>query len=151
MRTPSTLAAAALVALSLTACSSTPAAPAAAGTTATSSPQSAAATTSAPADTGSAALEAAVRAYSKAYFAGDATTGYAMLSKRCTTSVDKDIYAAAIATEAKAYGKQAIKTLTVEQLSGDLARVSYTYSVPLLNQKSQPWTRENGAWHYDAC
>jgi hypothetical protein len=138
-----------LAALSLTACTST-GSPTAATAATTAASSQAPASTPTP-DSGKTALEAAVRAYSKAYFAGNATTGYAMLSKRCTAAVDKDVYAVAIATEAKAYGKQTIKTLTVEQLSGDLARVSYTYSVPLLNQKSQPWTREGGTWHYDAC
>lgn len=152
MRTPSIASIAVLAALNLTACTSTGSPTAAtAATSATSAASSQAPASSPTPDSGKTALEAAVRAYSKAYFAGDATTAYRLFSKRCTAAVDKDVYAVAIAAEAKAYGKQAIKTLTVEQLSGDLARVSYTYSVPLLNQKSQPWTREGGAWHYDAC
>lgn len=156
MRTPTIITSLAIAAtLGLSACTSTTAsAPTDATTLMSTSPSAATGppATSAPAADGShAALEAAVRRYSVAYFAGDATTAYGMLSKRCTTAVDKDVYAAAITTEAKAYGKQPIKTVTVDQLSGNLARVSYTYSVPLLNQKSQPWVREGGVWHWDSC
>ena len=60
-------------------------------------------------------------------------------------------YSAVITTTAAAYGHQTITTLHVDQLSGDMGRVTYTYTVPKLNQVQQPWTREGGAWHYDAC
>ncbi|RKT02180.1 hypothetical protein BX286_0045 [Streptomyces sp. 3211.6] len=35
--------------------------------------------------------------------------------------------------------------LDVDQLAGGMARVSYTFAVPELNQARQPWTREAGA------
>lgn len=98
-----------------------------------------------------AALEQAVRAYSEAYFKPDATAAYAMLSARCQQQIDATMYGSVIEQAAKDYGTQAIKTLTVDQLAGDLARVTYTYDVPKLNQAGQPWAREGGQWRYDAC
>lgn len=104
------------------------------------------------ADPARADLEKAVRAYSAAYFKPDGAAAYATLSKRCQTKAgDAELFAGIVDTAAKAYGKQEIQTLTIDQLAGDLARVSYTYSVPKLNQSSQPWVREAGAWKYDAC
>lgn len=97
-------------------------------------------------------LDKAVRAYSAAYFKPDGAAAYAALSKRCQDKAgDADIFAAIVDTAAKAYGKQEIQTLTIDQLAGDMARVTYTYAVPKLNQQSQPWAREGGAWRYDGC
>lgn len=103
-----------------------------------------------PADD-AAALQAAVRAYSNAYFKPDADAAYSALSKRCQGKTDKVMFASAVEAGAASYGQQSITNLTVDQQSGDLARVTYTYSVPKLNQAQQPWARENGQWHYDAC
>jgi hypothetical protein len=36
-------------------------------------------------------------------------------------------------------------------ISGDLARVTYTYDVAEINQDSEPWVKESGAWHEDDC
>lgn len=98
-------------------------------------------------------LDAAVRAYSAAYFKPDGATAYAALSKRCQAKAggDPEMFAIVVDTAAKAYGKQEITSLTIDQLAGDLARVTYTYSVPKLNQTSQPWAREAGTWKYDGC
>jgi len=97
-------------------------------------------------------LDKAVRAYSAAYFKPDGKAAYTALSKRCQAKAgDADIFAGIVDTAAKAYGKQEIQTLTIDQLAGDLARVSYTYSVPKLNQSGQPWVREAGTWKYDGC
>lgn len=104
------------------------------------------------ADPARADLEKAVRAYSAAYFKPDGAAAYTTLSKRCATKAgDADLFAGIVDTAAKAYGKQEIQTLTVDQLAGDMARVSYTYAVPKLNQTSQPWAREGGVWKYDGC
>ncbi|MFF1957976.1 hypothetical protein ACFVWX_13420 [Streptomyces sp. NPDC058220] len=96
-------------------------------------------------------LEKAVRAYSIAYFKPDAEAAYSALSARCREEISDLVFKPVVEAAAKDYGKQEIKTLTVDQLSGDLARVSYTYSVPKLDQKQQPWAREGGVWRYDAC
>ncbi|WP_330262012.1 hypothetical protein [Streptomyces sp. NBC_00539] len=97
-------------------------------------------------------LERLVRAYSGHYFAGNGAAAYEFLSQRCTTKVGgADVFIAIVQSSAKAYGPQEIQTLTIDQLVGDMARVSYTYSVPKLNQQAQPWVREAGAWRYDGC
>lgn len=101
---------------------------------------------------GAADLERVVRAYSGFYFAGEGATAYKFLSKRCAAKAgDEGIFTSIVQASAKDYGLQEIKTLTVDQMAGDMARVSYTYAVPKLNQSSQPWTREAGAWKYDGC
>lgn len=104
-----------------------------------------------PADDGKAALEAAVRAYSDAYFKPDAKTAHGMMSARCAAKVDPVIYKSVVEQTVKDLGHHKIKTLTVDQMSGDLARVTYTYDVPKLDQKFQPWVREDGTWKYDGC
>lgn len=135
-------------ALALTGCSSgsdekdaTPTAPAVGTTT------PAASTTT----DGSTELVAAVRAYSGAYFKPAPADAYALLSARCQKSVTAAAYAAGLERAVRTYGHQAVTDVTVDTLSGDLARVTYTYSVPVLTQTGQPWTREGGQWRYDAC
>ncbi|MBT2449468.1 hypothetical protein J7F03_20725 [Streptomyces sp. ISL-43] len=147
MRTHHTITAlAAAGLLALTGCSSSDPKPA---------PVDAPAPTSSPSpkvDPARVDLEKAVRAYSAAYFKPDGAAAYAALSKRCQDKAgDADVFTIIVDTAAKAYGKQEIQTLTIDQLAGDLARVSYTYSVPKLNQTSQPWAREAGTWKYDGC
>lgn len=138
MRTRLAAAALAAAALTLTACSS-------------SSNSSAPKTPPTSPSSEQAALEQAVRSYSDAYFKPNSTAAYSLLSARCQQQIDPTMYDAVIEQAAKNYGTQAIKTLTVDQLSGDLARVTYTYDVSKLNQAAQPWTREDGQWRYDAC
>lgn len=147
MRTRTAAAALLLASLALAGCSTTADNPPA---TAASKPGASAATDK-PADDGRAALEAAVRAYSKAYFGQDIDGAYGALSKRCAAKVSRPMYAGAIKATVGTLGKHEIKTLTVDQISGDLARVTYTYDVPKLSQSGQPWAREGGAWKYDAC
>jgi hypothetical protein len=158
MRTPTIALTLAAAALALTACSSSgttaAAQPSTQASSALSSPQPSAPAPSSAApkmDPARAALETAVRAYSTAYFKPDPDAAYALLSKRCAGAVSQAVYAAVVKGAAKDYGQQAIKTLTVDQLSGSMARVSYTYAVPKLDQNGQPWVREGGSWRYDAC
>ncbi|MER5482932.1 hypothetical protein ABT024_06910 [Streptomyces sp. NPDC002812] len=146
-RTAAALTAAAAV-LALTGCSSLKSEP-------KTDPLTSSAPTAAPSpkvDPARAELDKAVRAYSAAYFKPDGAAAYAALSARCQTKAgDADVFAIVVDTAAKGYGKQEIQTLTIDQLAGDMARVSYTYAVPKLDQKSQPWAREGGAWKYDGC
>ncbi|THA47715.1 hypothetical protein [Streptomyces sp. A1136] len=152
MRTPHAITAVTAAALlALTGCSSEPKPSDAKATP----PADAPAPSSSPSpriDPARADLDKAVRAYSAAYFAPDGKAAYAALSKRCQDKAgNEQVFTAVINNAAKAYGKQEIKTLTIDQLAGDMARVSYTYAVPLLNQTSQPWARESGTWKYDGC
>lgn len=150
MRIRTTAAAlAAVAAITLSGCSSSGSDSATPGSPAAATSDHPAATQAA--DDGHAALTAAVKAYSTAYFKPDTDAAYALLSARCRAASPQAVYASVVTATAKAYGHQAIKTLTVDQISGDLARVTYTYAVPKLNQTGQPWTREGGTWRYDAC
>jgi hypothetical protein len=98
-----------------------------------------------------AALVDAVRAYSAAFFKPDPASGWALLSKGCKDTTSRTAYAAELTAAVKVYGHQQVKTVTVDQIAGGLARVSYTYSVPTLDQNRQPWALEDGAWKYDGC
>jgi hypothetical protein len=139
-----------LAALALAGCSSSGSdddAPAAPGTAAATGRPAAGKAASSDKD----ALTAAVKAYSAAYFKPDPDAGYALLSKRCRAQIGSEAYRTALTQAVSTYGHQAVKAVTVDSLSGDMARVSYTYSVPALNQQGQPWVREGNAWRYDAC
>jgi hypothetical protein len=98
-----------------------------------------------------AALSVAVKAYSTAYFKPDPAAAGKLLSDRCRDQTSAEAYKAELTQAVANFGHQDIKSVTVDQISGDLARVTYTYSVPALDQHGQPWVREGGAWHYDAC
>ncbi|MFE2866814.1 hypothetical protein [Embleya sp. NPDC059259] len=97
------------------------------------------------------ALDAAVRKYTVALFSGDGGTGYAILSGRCREKISRAEFDTLSKQAAHDYGPQAIKTLTIDQLAGDLARVSYGIGVPQFERKAQPWAREAGTWRWDAC
>lgn len=92
-----------------------------------------------------------MRAYSQAYLSGDGAKTFGMLSARCQQRVGRDQIIAATAGAKAQYGPQPIATLAVDTLAGTLARVTYTYSTHSLDQTSEPWVREDGAWHEDDC
>ncbi len=97
------------------------------------------------------ALETAVRAYSDAYLSGQGSAAYGLLSQRCQQRFSQaDITGLTQAAKAQ-YGVQPIQNLTVDTLAGTLARVTYTYSTGAINQQSEPWVFEGGAWHQDDC
>ncbi len=148
-RTTTTLAVA-LIAAALTACGSNTddkAAPSPTNTTATETPAPAPS-----ADTSTADLEHAVQAYTTAYFAADVDTAYSALSARCAKEITKAVYEAVVKKAAADYGPDHPATGITAQVSGDLARVTYkVQGLPKFNQNGQPWAREGGAWHYDAC
>ncbi|MEU8779627.1 hypothetical protein [Streptomyces sp. NPDC048606] len=143
--------------LGLTACDGDPAAaPAPATPSASPTPDAgrpAVPAPSAPPDALAAGdLERVVREYSGHYFAGEGASAYVFLSARCRVAAgDAAAFADTIGRAAREYGPQEIATLTVDRIAGDTARVTYTYAVPGLDRKEQPWTREGGAWKYDAC
>lgn len=159
MRTrTTTLALATAALLALTGCSSSDGSDDAAPSPSAPTP-SAPATTDGPADpsptpTSAAAsdLEQAVKAYTDAYFGGDADTAYAALSERCAGEVTPELYGAIVDQAATDYGDGHPATDVQADVSGDLARVSYRVEgLPKFDQKAQPWTREGDAWKYDAC
>ena len=119
-------------------------------TTSAPAPTTAAPTPS-PADTDRAALEAAVRAYSRAFLTGRAREAHALLSKRCQARLSLDAMTTITAQARDTYGDLPVRTLHVDALAGDLARVTYTFAVPALTQTGEPWVREGGRWHEDDC
>jgi hypothetical protein len=56
-----------------------------------------------------------------------------------------------LAAASQFYGPQEIVSLKVDQIAGDLGRVTSTYANSELNQRSEPWVRENGVWRVDDC
>ncbi|MBZ3909412.1 nuclear transport factor 2 family protein [Streptomyces acidiscabies] len=118
--------------------------------TPSSEPSPAEASTTPTSATGTAALEQAVTAYTAAYFKGDASA-YDTLSKRCQGQIGKDAYAGVVQQAKADYGAQTVKSVTVDKIAGDLARVSYEVSLPKFSQAGQAWVREGAAWKYDAC
>ncbi|QQN79722.1 hypothetical protein [Streptomyces sp. XC 2026] len=98
-----------------------------------------------------AALEESVRAYTEALFAPDADTAYELLSTRCKDEISSTEFVGMADLAHQSYGARTIETVSIDQLSGDLARVSYTVGVPDLDREAQPWSREDGTWRWDAC
>ena len=117
-------------------------------TSTTSSPSSTPSSASAPAE---AALRAAVQAYSDAFLSGNAKHAYALLSTRCQERSTLAAFTAMIDQAKALYGNPLPMTSFKAQISGDLARVTYTYAVSAINQTREPWVRESGDWHEDDC
>ncbi|MFE0630808.1 hypothetical protein ACFW3D_28090 [Streptomyces sp. NPDC058864] len=98
-----------------------------------------------------AALEESVRTYTKALFGNDATTAYKLVSTRCKKEMTAGDYVTMAETAHHDYGALTIKNVKVDQIGGDLARVSYGVGVPQFERTAQPWVREGGTWRWDAC
>ncbi|ONK14040.1 hypothetical protein [Streptomyces sp. MP131-18] len=98
-------------------------------------------------------LEAAVRAYTDAFFAPDAEAAYEMVSQRCRDLVDPEVYAAQLDQAAADHGQLAVETFTVEHLAGDEAHVTYTVGVPEFDERlaGQLWSRAGEDWKFDSC
>lgn len=156
MNIRTTIPAAAVLLLALTACGSDdPADEPAADAGTTSAPTEDKPAEDKPADDSAgdaAALQTAVEDYTNAYFKGDADTAYQMLSKRCAGQISPGAYEAVVTQAATDFGPDHPATDVQADVSGDLARVSYKVKgLPRFDQQSQPWAREGGAWRYDAC
>lgn len=117
----------------------------------TTSPSSAAATPT-PTSTGEdEALRVAVQTYSDAFLDGDPVEAYEVFSARCKAEVSLSFFTGIVTAAKMTYGS-ALPIQTYEaQVDGDLARVTYTYDVPALNQSAEPWVREDGVWRQDDC
>jgi hypothetical protein len=98
-----------------------------------------------------AALEKSVRDYTHALFGGDGPTGYKLVSNRCKQEMTAESFNAMADQGHHEHGQLEIKTISVDEISGNLARVSYGVGVPKFERKAQPWTREDGTWKWDAC
>ena len=100
---------------------------------------------------GRAELERSVRAYSEAYLGGDAEAAHALLSERCQERLTLDAFRPSVAGGRAAYGEAKMTSLSVDELSGNLARVTYRYDVAAIDQEREPWVREGGGWRQDDC
>jgi len=98
-----------------------------------------------------AALETAVRAYSTVVLDGESAKAYTLLSKRCRERMTEAAFEKIATGGAALYGTARLKTLRITQLSGDLARVTYTYDKAAINQTAEPWVYEGGTWREDDC
>lgn len=97
-------------------------------------------------------LRNAVQAYSDAYLTGDAPTAYELLSERCRKRMSLTEFTELVTAAKQTYGSALpFQTYSAAAVGGELARVTYTYSVPAINQEKEPWTREAGGWHQDDC
>lgn len=101
-------------------------------------------------DLGEAELEAAVRGYSSAFLDGNADDAWDLLSVRCQDRLRRHEFAGIVATAPDLYGGAVLEEIVVEDLSGNLARVSYQYDISEISQDNEPWVFEDG-WRNDDC
>jgi hypothetical protein len=145
-----------LFVLPLTACAGSADKPDASASSTSAAPSTAASPSAAASQTAQAPseqeeLRQAVVTYSDAFLDAKPTVAYDLFSARCKERVTLSEFTGMLTAAKKMYGKALpIKTLDA-QISGDLARVTYTYDVPALNQTKEPWTREDGKWKQDDC
>jgi hypothetical protein len=104
-----------------------------------------------PSDDSEAALAREVRSYGEAYFTADTATAYSHLSARCREKLPPQAYENLLLDAASEYGRQDVRLVKVDLISGDTALVSYSYDLPELDETRQKWVRERGQWRYDAC
>lgn len=96
-------------------------------------------------------LRTAVQAFSNAYFTGDVVASRALLSDRCKLRVGPGEWAATVKATGQRYGNPLRIESYDAQVSGDLARVTYTYADTRLDQSREPWVRGAGGWRNDDC
>ena len=95
-------------------------------------------------------LRAAVQAYSDAFLTGD-SAAYGMLSERCRNRRSADQFGIVLAGAKSLYGSTIPARSFDAEISGNLARATYTYDISAINQSAEPWVRENGEWKQDDC
>lgn len=145
--------AAAALATALTACSSSSnddskTAPPASTTAAGPAP---AAGKQDPAAADKAVLTKAVQDYTARLFKGDAS-GYDLVSARCKAQYTHDEWTALAKQGHHDYGSQVATDIHIDELSGNLARVTYGAGhIPAMDRTAQPWAREDGQWRWDGC
>lgn len=98
-----------------------------------------------------AALEAAVRGYTAAYFKGDVDALDDMLSRRCGKKINRAVLTALTERAVGDHGHEDVKRFKVDRMAGNAARVSYGVGEPRFDHQGEPWLREGGEWRYDRC
>lgn len=100
---------------------------------------------------GRAELEASVRGYSEAFLAGDAEAAWELLSERCRDRLAQSEFTSIVSAGGAMYGDAELTEFEVVDLAGNLARVTYRYDAPEIDQVREPWTLEGGVWRNDDC
>ena len=120
---------------------------------ATSGGAEASSTTAAPSPTDdrAALLEEAVIAYSDAFLSADANASYDLLSDRCQDRNSEATWDGLMAAVEEQFGSPLPLRSYEAEISGDFARVTYTYVVASINQDREPWVWERGGWRQDDC
>lgn len=96
-------------------------------------------------------LRVAVQGYSDGFLGGDPTVAYEYFSARCQEKVSLSYFTGIVTAAKMTYGNALPIASYDAKVSGDLARVTYTYDVVALNQDAEPWVREEGLWKTDDC
>jgi hypothetical protein len=97
-------------------------------------------------------LIADINEYIGTMFEPDVEAAYAMMSARCRDQYTLDEYRVTTEELATNFGQLAAEDIVIDDLSGDLARASYTVGgLPAFEREAQPWVREEGQWRYDGC
>jgi hypothetical protein len=96
-------------------------------------------------------LRVAVQTYSNGFLGGDPTVAYDYFSERCKEKVSLSYFTGIVMAAKVTYGSVLPIMSYDAQVSGDLARVTYTFEVSALNQDAEPWVREAGLWKTDDC
>lgn len=92
-----------------------------------------------------------MQAYSDAFLMGDGAAAYALLSARCQERNTEAEFTSIVDRAGEQYGDPLPFKSFDAEISGDLARATYTYAVAEINQDAEPWVREGGEWREDDC
>lgn len=104
-----------------------------------------------PAASARVSLVEAVKEYTAALFSSD-PAGYRHVSARCAKQLPRAEWEESARSAHHRFGSQKATGVKVDQLSGDLARVSYGAGhIPQFERERQSWVREGGVWKWDAC
>jgi hypothetical protein len=104
-----------------------------------------------PAAADKAELTKAVQDYTAKLFKGDAS-GYDLVSARCKAQYTHDEWTTLAKQGHHDYGSQVATDIHIDELSGNLARVTYGAGhIPAMDRTAQPWAREGGQWRWDGC
>jgi hypothetical protein len=92
-----------------------------------------------------------VQAYSDGYLADEPVEVYNRLSNRCKQRMPLSSFTRLSVAANQLYGGPLPIQTFKANIQGNLARATYTYRVPAINQTQEPWVREHGQWHQDDC
>lgn len=91
-------------------------------------------------------------AYSDAFLTGHGKTAFDMLSTRCQERTNETEFVEEVAVAGTQYGRALDLASYDAHVSGDLARVTYTYAgAHEIDQDAEPWVFERGTWREDDC